>query len=47
MRPWFGRGKSLQLAVTACCLTAFVLFGYDQGERLRDLHTLKLLTRWK
>ncbi|KUL89213.1 hypothetical protein ZTR_03672 [Talaromyces verruculosus] len=31
MRSWFGRGKSLQLAVTACCLTAFVLFGYDQG----------------
>jgi MFS family permease len=31
MSSWFGRGKPLQLAVTACCLTAFVLFGYDQG----------------
>ncbi|KAJ6017930.1 general substrate transporter [Penicillium sp. IBT 35674x] len=31
MRSWFGRGKSLQAAVTACCLVAFILFGYDQG----------------
>ncbi|KXH54058.1 hypothetical protein CSAL01_01964 [Colletotrichum salicis] len=26
-----GRGKSLQVGVTICCLIAFVLFGYDQG----------------
>ncbi|KAH7123062.1 general substrate transporter [Dactylonectria macrodidyma] len=26
-----GRGKSLQFGVTACCLIAFLLFGYDQG----------------
>ena len=31
MRTWFGRGKSLQLSITTCCLMAFVLFGYDQG----------------
>ncbi|KAF4981517.1 hypothetical protein FZEAL_2702 [Fusarium zealandicum] len=31
MRTWFGRGKKLQLAVTSCCLCAFVLYGYDQG----------------
>ncbi|KIY68950.1 putative MFS sugar transporter, partial [Cylindrobasidium torrendii FP15055 ss-10] len=27
----FGRGRPLQLAVSACCSFAFVLFGYDQG----------------
>lgn len=31
MRSWLGRGKSLQYGVTVCCLTAFILFGYDQG----------------
>ena len=31
MRAWYGRGQSLQVAVTACCLVAFILFGYDQG----------------
>ncbi|KAJ5604903.1 hypothetical protein N7510_010057 [Penicillium lagena] len=31
MRAWYGRGQSLQIAVTSCCLAAFVLFGYDQG----------------
>ncbi|CAM1510720.1 Fc.00g010550.m01.CDS01 [Cosmosporella sp. VM-42] len=31
MRTFFGRGKKLQLAVTSCCLCAFVLFRYDQG----------------
>ena len=31
MHSWFGRGKSLQVAVSACCLLAFTLFGYDQG----------------
>ncbi|KAF2152816.1 general substrate transporter [Myriangium duriaei CBS 260.36] len=31
MKSWFGRGRSLQAAVTVVCLTAFVLFGYDQG----------------
>ncbi|KAB8218906.1 general substrate transporter [Aspergillus novoparasiticus] len=31
MRTWYGRGRSLQAAITACCLVAFVLFGYDQG----------------
>ena len=36
MRSWFGRGKSLQIAVTSCCLTAFVLFGYDQGTKQPD-----------
>ncbi|KAL2075118.1 hypothetical protein VTL71DRAFT_60 [Oculimacula yallundae] len=28
---WFGRGKSLRTAISACCLLAFTLFGYDQG----------------
>lgn len=31
MRGWFGRGKSLQFAISGCCLLAFTLFGYDQG----------------
>lgn len=31
MRPWLGRGKSLQAGVTLCSLSAFVLFGYEQG----------------
>lgn len=31
MKSWFGRGKTLQFAVTVCCLCAFVLFGFDQG----------------
>ncbi|VUC29963.1 unnamed protein product [Clonostachys rosea] len=31
MRSWLGRGKSIQLGVTTCCLLAFVLFGYEQG----------------
>ncbi|KAL6901132.1 general substrate transporter [Trichoderma evansii] len=31
MQLWLGRGRSLQLGVTVCCLMAFVLFGYDQG----------------
>ncbi|MCJ1333108.1 hypothetical protein MMC10_009802 [Thelotrema lepadinum] len=31
MRSWYGRGKSLQLAIGYCCLTAFLFFGYDQG----------------
>ena len=26
-----GRGKKLQAGITAACLTAFILFGYDQG----------------
>ncbi|KAJ0305714.1 hypothetical protein Brms1b_010695 [Colletotrichum noveboracense] len=26
-----GRGKSVQVGTTVCCLIAFVLFGYDQG----------------
>ncbi|KUJ08312.1 general substrate transporter [Mollisia scopiformis] len=30
-RGWFGRGRSLQIAVSCCCLLAFTLFGYDQG----------------
>ena len=31
MRTWLGTGKKLQAGVTACCLVAFILFGYDQG----------------
>ncbi|KAH8596907.1 putative transporter [Bisporella sp. PMI_857] len=31
MYSWFGRGKSLQVAISSCCLIAFTLFGYDQG----------------
>ncbi|GJN71774.1 hypothetical protein Purlil1_4874 [Purpureocillium lilacinum] len=31
MRTWLGRGRSLQVGITTCCLVAFVLFGYDQG----------------
>jgi len=26
MRSWYGRGRSLQAAVTACCLVAFILY---------------------
>lgn len=31
MYSWFGRGRSLQVAISGCCLLAFTLFGYDQG----------------
>ena len=31
MRSWYGRGRSLRLAISYCCLTAFLFFGYDQG----------------
>ncbi|KAL2106144.1 hypothetical protein VUR80DRAFT_7220 [Thermomyces stellatus] len=31
MRSWMGRGKSLQVGITICCLVAFILYGYDQG----------------
>jgi MFS family permease len=27
----FGRGRPLQAAIYACCLSAFLFFGYDQG----------------
>lgn len=27
----FGRGKTLQIAITLTCSLAFILFGYDQG----------------
>ena len=30
-RNWFGRGVSLQIAISAVCTVAFILFGYDQG----------------
>ncbi|KAK5942454.1 hypothetical protein PMZ80_005019 [Knufia obscura] len=30
-RDWFKPGAQLRLAITATCLAAFVLFGYDQG----------------
>ena len=28
---WFGRGRSLRLAITMACQMAFILYGYDQG----------------
>lgn len=31
MRSIFGRGRSLQAAIYAACLSAFLFFGYDQG----------------
>ena len=31
MYSWFGRGRPLQTGITACCLSAWVLLGYDQG----------------
>lgn len=31
MRSMFGRGRPLQVAIYACCLSAFLFFGYDQG----------------
>lgn len=31
MRNIFGRGKPIQAAIYACCLSAFLFFGYDQG----------------
>ena len=30
-RSWFGRGVSLQIAISAVCTVALILFGYDQG----------------
>ncbi|KAI4155122.1 MAG: hypothetical protein LQ340_001196 [Diploschistes diacapsis] len=30
-RSWFGRGLSLQIAISTVCTIAFILFGYDQG----------------
>ncbi|ESK89756.1 hexose carrier protein [Moniliophthora roreri MCA 2997] len=31
MFNWFRRGRPLQLAISATCSAAFILFGYDQG----------------
>lgn len=31
MRQCYGRGKPLQAAIYAACLSAFLFFGYDQG----------------
>ncbi|KXH28937.1 hypothetical protein CSIM01_13339 [Colletotrichum simmondsii] len=31
MQNWFKRGKGLQVGIGICCLSAFVLFGYEQG----------------
>ncbi|KAK1226314.1 hypothetical protein PQX77_010699 [Marasmius sp. AFHP31] len=31
MLDWFRRGRPLQLAISATCSAAFILFGYDQG----------------
>ncbi|KAI0471875.1 general substrate transporter [Xylariaceae sp. FL0804] len=31
MKSWLGRGKKVQVGVTVCCLSAFLLFGYEQG----------------
>jgi hypothetical protein len=31
MRDWYGRGRSLRAAIGACCLAAFLFFGFDQG----------------
>lgn len=31
MQSWFGSGKSTQVAITTCCLSAWLLLGYDQG----------------
>lgn len=31
MRHIFGRGAPLRAAIYACCLAAFLFFGYDQG----------------
>lgn len=31
MHSFLGRGRTVQLGVTVCCLMAFLLFGYDQG----------------
>ncbi|KAF9872891.1 hypothetical protein CkaCkLH20_09754 [Colletotrichum karsti] len=31
MKSWLGRGKSLQFGITICCLSAFILFDYEQG----------------
>lgn len=28
---WMGRGRRLQVSISATCLLSFVLFGYDQG----------------
>lgn len=31
MRSCYGRGRPLQVAIYAACLSAFLFFGYDQG----------------
>lgn len=31
MRNWYGRGRPLRAAIGACCLAAFLFFGFDQG----------------
>ena len=31
MYSWFGKGRVLQFWITAHCLNAWILLGYDQG----------------
>ncbi|ORY14326.1 general substrate transporter [Clohesyomyces aquaticus] len=31
MRTCYGRGRPLRVAISTCCLAAFLFFGYDQG----------------
>ncbi|KAJ9624350.1 hypothetical protein H2204_010906 [Knufia peltigerae] len=31
MKSWYGRGRPLRAAIGACCLAAFLFFGFDQG----------------
>lgn len=43
MRSWYGRGRSLQVAVTACCLAAFILYVFSQSAITRVEYLADLL----
>jgi hypothetical protein len=31
MKPWYRPGRPTRLAISTCCLAAFLFFGFDQG----------------
>ena len=31
MQNWYKHGRPLRLAISTCCLAAFLFFGFDQG----------------
>ena len=30
-KAWYGPGRPTRLGISACCLAAFLFFGFDQG----------------